>query len=300
MTKIIKNMSALDYDHQGGLRSSKMKRALRGRRAFYTQSFVGNDMARLGTIAHAMCFNKLHEEVEEMPDNVIADSVKGYKEGLDKIGVRYNKSSLKPALKRLCRENGLIPATDWRPEEGKVAAFDGDLERVQSWVDAVMQNPLCRKLIETSDHEVSGFWEDPRVGTCKARADILHPKLGVWDIKFTSKQGWMDLSEMLARFIFERGYHQQNEWYQRVFGKSESPGLIICYVGNKDEDPVAEAITFDEDWYELGRLQNEKCLHRIERWYNQDGGWDGPSEDDKGRARIVKSAPAAWMMKKEV
>ena len=71
-------------------------------------------------------------------------------------------------------------------EHQKLLSFN-DMEKVIAMGEKFKAHPVCAEFLKGAKFEVTYYWLDPKTKTLlKARLDIVHPTLGVMDLKSTS------------------------------------------------------------------------------------------------------------------
>ena len=293
--EIVEGLPAHTYHARTALSSTRLRKAAKGRAHYEAQdNRKPTAPMMLGTATSALLTGTWDEEIAQRPEGLIEDSAAALKAECSARDLAV--SGTKAALADRLREAGALLACDWQPPEGLLVLPPALEERAYHLASVAQSNPYALAVINDSRGEVSGFWQQDGIGPCKARADLLHPRAGIWDLKVTGDSSWFDCGEGLARLIRNRGWHQQIAWYERAFGRSTAPGLILIYDG---EPAVCEAVELSREWIDLGHEANDRLAQKIRRWHSNPDAWAGPSEDANGRARLIQSKPSAWMWRAE-
>jgi hypothetical protein len=106
--------------------------------------------------------------------------------------------------------------------------------------DKFKQHKVCAEFLDGSKKEVTYYWKDKETGIlCKARLDIVHPKLGVMDVKSTSESA---LRQSFMRACVKYNYDLQAGHYWKgaavtlgkdlpfhfgVIEKAEPHGIVV-------------------------------------------------------------------------
>lgn len=162
-----------------------------------------------------------------------------------------------------------------------------DFDRARRMRDAIMAHTDARRIVEPSEHEVSGFWTDPATGLlCKIRADCWLPSASIiGDIKTCIDASEEEFAKSIANFSYHRqaalycmGAEQislSSTYAEFVFiaVEKDPPFLVATYHLNRDElnakifSVAADMARFkkciDEDnWPAFGSRTKEISLPR--------------------------------------
>jgi exodeoxyribonuclease VIII len=123
--------------------------------------------------------------------------------------------------------------------EGKFILAPDAFERCQRCIDAVLEHPAARYLLDGARREVSAFWFDQRFGVpAKARFDALNHG-GIIDLKTTINASPDDFARQAASL----GYHIQsaayNSGHEHVLDSSMAFFAFICV---ETEPPYGVAV----------------------------------------------------------
>lgn len=113
---------------------------------------------------------------------------------------------------------------------------------------AVKKHPVAARVLADSKKEVTVTWTDPDTGiACKARLDILHDELGIYDLKGVRSA---DLSA-LAQEVARQRYHCQLAFYQEGVKRAMGVTLPVHIIGVENTAPhdVVVATLTDDDVY---------------------------------------------------
>ena len=152
-----------------------------------------------------------------------------------RLGTLIHAAVLEPLLlMRLCRVwDGPKRGKDWTDFKSEAAGMyivtPGELDGLQSAVNAANNNEVARKLLSQTRHEVSCYWRDEDMGPCKARCDGVSEALGVLEVKSAAN---LDLRALGNQFV-SMGYDIQCGWYREAAlrsGASNSKQVHILYI----------------------------------------------------------------------
>lgn len=154
--------------------------------------------------------------------------------------------------------------------EAAVAVTQDEHAQILGMAAALLAVPVVRAIIEESEAEVSGFWQEGQVW-CRARYDLLGPL--AHDYKTCLDASRRGFSKQMARY----GYHQQGEFYQRglqAIGHpaGDRPMRFIC---QETEPPYLVQIhTPDDEALSIARDLNDRAI-RIYAEATTSGKWPG-------------------------
>lgn len=166
------------------------------------------------------------------------------------LGTAFHTAVLEP--ERFAAEYIVEPVFNRRTKDGKAAAeawaaehahqtpiSAEDMQTVQNMRESVMNNPIARRLIETTQHETSVYSELDGV-LCKCRPDGWNPKEGVIiDLKSAKDASAKEFSRAVAA----GRYHVQEAWYRAVIETQTGQRQDAFYfIACEKEPPYAMAI----------------------------------------------------------
>jgi hypothetical protein len=124
----------------------------------------------------------------------------------------------------------------------RVGLLPQEMEDLQGVSNAVHSNREAHSLIESMRHEVSMFWHDHLLGSCKCRIDLLNPDRAAFcDLKST---GSIEPHAMTST-QYKMGTHIQMGWcrwgLQEITGRRISSALIIAI----EQKPPYDVAVYD-------------------------------------------------------
>jgi hypothetical protein len=101
------------------------------------------------------------------------------------------------------------------PDDKKLLLFN-EMEEIVEMGEKFKAHPVCAEFLDGSDKEVTYYWNDPKTGLLlKARLDIVHPKLGVMDVKTTRDDARRtEFSKTCLRYNYD--LQAAHYWYGSV------------------------------------------------------------------------------------
>ncbi len=101
------------------------------------------------------------------------------------------------------------------PDDVKILTFS-EMEEVVEMGEKFKAHPICAEFLTGSDKEVTYYWKDPKTDLLlKARLDIVHPKLGVMDVKTTRDDARRtEFSKTCLRYNYD--LQAAHYWYGSV------------------------------------------------------------------------------------
>lgn len=167
------------------------------------------------------------------------------------------------------------------------------MTHVSNMREAVMQNPVAKKLVENSLHERSHFYtktisdvevldeagnvaehEDVDLSV-RFRPDIELPDYGV--IADLKKVGQISKRE-LQKAIFEYGYYMQDPFYSDGYGHTVTEATEFYFIYVQDVAPYACIVrSLDEDSLALGQKHYENNMRKYAE-YKRNNSWFSETE----------------------
>lgn len=147
---------------------------------------------------------------------------------------------------------------------GKQMLSKEDWVRVGTAVDALMEEPKIRTILESGSPEVPMFRMDPETGVLlKAKMDWVKPNL-IMDVKtFTQKRG-KSIDQSVADAIFYERYHWQAYFYSKVRGLAENGwkgDFVIALVESEEPHEVRiKALRPDNLYWNTARFEVNQLI----------------------------------------
>jgi hypothetical protein len=155
--------------------------------------------------------------------------------------------------------------------QAAVALTQTERDQVLGMAEALRAHDEVRAILETSQSEVSAFWQESGVWL-RARYDLLGDT-AAHDYKTSNDVTRRGFSKAMASF----GYHQQADFYQRGLAALGHPaaGVPMRFICQETEPPYLVQIhTPDEMALEVGRVLNDRAI-RIYAECVESGRWPG-------------------------
>ena len=179
---------------------------------------------------------------------------------------------------------------------GRVALTRNEWEAVQRTHDAVMANPIARRVIERAQHELTCVWSDPVV-RAKARMDLYDGRVGLLaDLKTTSDMRLLSRDRRVrGNLVGDRSWHLQLAWYRQgamVNGLDVRHAWII---GVTTKPPhVCEIIALTDQQLDVGAQRWREALDEMLLHRSNPDAWTGPSRGENGEPGILGCELAPW------
>jgi hypothetical protein len=141
--------------------------------------------------------------------------------------------------------------------EAAVAVTAKERDQIRGMAEALQREPIVRDILEHSDAEVSGFWQENGVW-CRARYDLLGTG-GAYDYKTTEDATVRGFGKAMASW----GYHQQADLYRRGLVALDHPaaGEPFRFICQETEAPYLIQIHRpDDEAMDAARLLNDRAL----------------------------------------
>ena len=178
------------------------------------------------------------------------------------VGTAFHTAVLEP--ERFAKEYTALPYFNrrtkvgkedleaWQKEhEGMIVLPDETMDMVRYMRDSVLRNPIARRLVELTQHELSVYAEIDGI-TCKCRPDGWSQSES---IMFDLKSARDASPDAFARSVANCRYHVQEAWYKTVTNalgeKVDAYYFVVC----EKEPPYAVAL------YQLDPLSVEVGHH---------------------------------------
>jgi len=152
-----------------------------------------------------------------------------------------------------------------------VVVTQAESDRIAGIAQSLLSHPEVRKIIESSQPEVSAFWQERGIWA-RARFDLLGDK-GAWDLKTTDDASTRGFGRAMSRF----GYHQQSELYGRALGRLDHPAAAepVRFICVETEAPYLVQIhTPDDTAIQVARDLNNRAFDIFKRCVEADT-WPG-------------------------
>lgn len=138
-----------------------------------------------------------------------------------------------------------------------VAVTPAEHDQVLAMAEALRADKEVRKILDTSQPEVSAFWQDGKVW-CRARYDLLSDA-AAYDYKTARDVTRRGFSLAMGSY----GYHQQADFYERGLTALKHPaaGTPMRFICQETEPPYLVQIhTPDEMAREVARSLNDRAI----------------------------------------
>jgi hypothetical protein len=156
--------------------------------------------------------------------------------------------------------------------QAAVAVTEDEHAQIVGMAAALRAHAEVRAILEHSQAEVSGFWQDAGGVWMRARYDLLGDATAD-DYKTTIDVSRRGFSKAMASY----GYHQQADFYQRGLAALGHPaaGVPMRFICQETEPPYLVQIhTPDDEALEVARLLNDRAI-RIYADCTASGVWPG-------------------------
>lgn len=151
-----------------------------------------------------------------------------------------------------------------------VAVTEAERNQILGMVDALRSHREVAAILDSSDAEVSGFWQEDGIW-CRSRYDLLGAT--AYDYKTCQDASRRGFSKAMASW----GYHQQAEFYQRgllALGH-RAGGTPLRFICQETTAPYLVQIHQPDDIaLELARELNDRAI-RIYAQAKESGAWPG-------------------------
>lgn len=145
--------------------------------------------------------------------------------------------------------------------------------RVSGMINAVLEHPVARSLLDKGDPELSFFWKHYDI-KCKGRADYVRRDGVVSELKSTTDASPRGFSRTVANF----GYHLQSAFYTDGLRACDMPVRAFVFIAVESKPPHAVGVyTLDDKALHIGRAMYEKAISKYSLCVHL-GRWPGYSE----------------------
>lgn len=155
--------------------------------------------------------------------------------------------------------------------EAAVAVTEAERGQILGMAEALRGNDHIRAILDNSDSEVSGFWQDGTVWL-RARYDLLSDTLA-WDYKTAEDSSAQGFERAMATY----SYHQQAEFYQRGLRALGHPAAAepMRFIVQETQKPyLIQVHTCDPLSIEVATALNDRAID-IFAAANKSGDWPG-------------------------
>lgn len=177
--------------------------------------------------------------------------------------------------------------------EGELLLKDDEITNLVKMRDGIMAHNKARLILNRADQlrEQSIRWPHPSSIRLRCRIDIWADVV-ISDLKTTR----LTTYERMASHVYDMGYHRQAAMYQDGVKSVTGEVLPFCLICVDRETHQVEVIEPDEEFLKLGREENDRALHRLQRYWERWGREIPWQRESYGE--IVKVSPPTYVKKK--
>lgn len=162
-------------------------------------------------------------------------------------------------------------------EDDQILLSFSDMEKTVAMGEKFKSHKVCAEFLEGSEREVTYYWNDPKTDLlCKARLDIVHPKLGAMDIKTTSEDARRtSFMRTCVKYCYD--LQAAHYWYGAAAAQGRDYSFYFGVI-EKSEPHGVVVHKADHGFIECGLEIQNFLLKKLDSYLSQKSSYGYPEE----------------------